>query len=592
MKRIAILLLALVALRADALEPRAAFFRGTNALSTFDGISGLLVGTNGFRVAGDFTAIKLGSAVSAAGDFNGDGRPDLIVGAPFASEGSQVSIGRAHVLLSAPLTPEQTVTFFTNLAIKGAAAGDQTGARVAGGGDFNGDGLHDVAVGAPFHDAGTRTNAGAVAVVYGRTNLPSSLTLSDLDGTNGVLITGAFTNGSAGAALAFAGDINGDGRDDLLIGAPTVSTAGTNNVGHAYLLFGTTSRVATISLAALNGTNGSAFHGEDGFDEAGAGVAGVGDFNGDARPDIAIGAPLVGASGNGRAYVVFGQPGFPATNLLSALNGTNGFRVDHNGFFSGFAEALAGADLNGDGRSDLIVGERDGAACHIVFGTAQQLAIRTTSTLDGTNGFRITGPSGSSFGSSVARAGRVNLDAFDDVIIGAPTETVNGQTEAGSAYVVFGAPSFAAATDVARVTDGTNGFALAGQQAGAEAGFAVAGGADIDGDAQDDLLVGERDRDIATLTEAGAAYAIGALGIADLVLLEPELVSIGAENGTNRVAWRGQPGVTYDVFTNADPRSAWGFAAFAPSGGATTVWEQASAPDMTIFYRVSPRRNP
>ncbi len=596
MQRLSLLAAGLLAsASALALEPGAVFFQPLTEVSVYNGSEGLLVGTNGFRLGGAAAEARLGAAVSGAGDVDGDGALDFIVGAPFSDAGASFRAGRAYVVWGASgVPPDRGIDLASTLAISGSASEDQAGTAVAGGGDFDGDGLDDVALGAPYANPDTGSDAGVVALIYGSTNRATALSLNALNGTNGCLFLGESTNYQAGTTLAFVGDVNGDGRDDLLVGAPEVSTGSVTAIGRAYLLFGRARAAvaATNRLSQLNGTNGVVLAGEDGSDRAGAAVAGLGDFDGDGRRDVVVGARGAGSLFDGRAYVVFGRTNWPAALALAALDGTNGFRFDGSGFFAGFGNAVAGADVNGDGRADLAVGTISQNRLFLLLGTTNRAAVRSAQSLDGTNGCVWTAlSSAGSFGGSVARAGFVNFDRFGDLLIGATGQPTNGATVgAGRAYVLMGRGVFAATNDVSSMS-GTNGFALAGRQGLAEFGYAVASAGDADGDGLDEVLVGERLHDYGTpaLTNAGAAYLVSPLGIAGYVLGAPELASITRTGLLQNVSWESQSGAVYEVYTNAAPGAPWGLAATVTSGGPTTVWESASGASAG-FLRVDARR--
>ncbi len=287
------------------------FGRPTNAFGA-PMLDNNLNGTNGFVIFGDKVGDLTGSAVAGAGDVNGDGFDDLVLGSPGASPGGKTGAGAAFVVFghkgASPSSLDLTqLTAANGFRIDGLGAGDGLGASVSGVGDFNRDGFDDFVLGTIDPTPGAQT--GESYVVFGHKTFGSSLNLS----TGATLLNNSGVGDKSGVSVSGAGDVNGDGYDDLIIGAPGVNGGGISNTGGAFVVFGNSSGLpATFNLASVNGTNGFRIEGAALDDGAGIAVSHAGDVNGDGFDDLLLGAPGVNANGNpdaGAAYVVYGSNG-------------------------------------------------------------------------------------------------------------------------------------------------------------------------------------------------------------------------------------------------------------------------------------------
>ncbi|MEM1073765.1 MAG: hypothetical protein AAGI36_04895 [Pseudomonadota bacterium] len=303
-------------------------------------------------------------------------------------------------------------------------------------GDVNGDGVADFAFVDPNERVGDVFNAGRVFVSFGSDALPTApgqefpgtplretLDLTGrFDGISGFTISGA-DRGNAGSSLAGAGDLNGDGIDDLIIGAPIRDGEGVSRSGAAFVVYGGTPAAADFSLAALDGTNGFRLTGAQINDTAGSLVAAAGDVNGDGFGDALISSrgtrgldPSTGDAlfSVGAVDVVFGGPNGSASRDLGALDGSNGFRIIGAEARARFDDtALSSARyVNGDGFDDLIIA--DAQSIRIIYGGAEvRPPTQTTSQLGaGAATLTIGNDASNLTGVSVAAAGDVNGDGF------------------------------------------------------------------------------------------------------------------------------------------------------------------------------------
>lgn len=430
----------------------------TPLASPFD-LTGL-DGNDGFLIDGIDANDRSGFAVSRAGDVNGDGRDDVLIGAFAAARGGQAQAGEAYVVFGT----DQTFAAGFNLAdldgnngfvLGGVNANDRLGRSVAAAGDVNNDGRDDILIGAFAADVGAVEDAGQAHVVFGKaTPFAADLSVTALDGNNGFSLNGIAGLDRAGYDVAGGGDVNGDGIDDILIGAYRANVSGRADAGQTYVVFGdSTSPGASFDLSGLDGNNGFAIDGITANDTSGRSVAIAGDINGDGIDDILIGAPFgdpPSRTDGGEAYVLFGSADpAPGTFDLSALDGNNGFLINGGagGDNLGVSVAAAG-DIDGDGIDDLILGAYNadlpgrGAVGQAVIVLGSRDAFDAALDVAGLieeDGFLINGILGNdNAGRAVAGAGDFNGDGVDDLLIGAPGADPGGNASAGQANLVLG----------------------------------------------------------------------------------------------------------------------------------------------------------
>lgn len=477
-----------------------------------------LNGSNGFKITGKVDS-AFGVSVSNAGDVNGDGFDDLLIGAPGTISNNLYSSGESYVVFGKANGFDATIDVASlngsnGFTISGIDEFNALGVSVSSAGDINNDGFADIILGTTT-DPRYRYSRGESYIVFGKASgFDANVNLASLNGSDGFLINGINFLDFSGSAVSNAGDINGDGFDDLLIGAPGADPDRRFAAGASYVVFGKADGFdPSISLGSLNGNNGFALSGINAGDGLGGSVSSAGDVNGDGFNDLLIGAPSANRFYNGifgqeyslenagESYVVFGKAdGFSSNVNLATLNGSNGFAISglEAGDRLGSAVSSAG-DVNGDGFADIIIGasganpnfQDNAGESYVVFGKANGFdASINLFALNGSNGFKINGIDSDDFsGSSVSSAGDVNGDGFDDLIIGASNAT-NGLYDTGASYIVFGkANGFTSELELSNI-NGLNGFVINGIDFSDRLGSSVSSAGDVNGDGFADLIVG------------------------------------------------------------------------------------------------------
>ncbi|TAJ17037.1 MAG: hypothetical protein EPO68_10105, partial [Planctomycetota bacterium] len=416
----------------------------------------------------------LGQTLAPLGDFDGDGRADFAVGAPYRDAPGLVDGGAAFVVRGAALVARPDSIHVDPLGasigveLRGDAQPGLLASSLAGIGDWNGDGFADLLAGAPKAQPSATPfvlEAGEAYVLYGSATSDEIVLTSGLDGQNGFQLEGVHSYGEAGTSVAGIGDVNADGWLDLAVSAPKAL----GGRGQVHVLYGGVAVGASgaVVLGAQSPDQGFTITGAQDWHAIGQSLGGGGDWNDDGVHDFAIGATRFGVdqvTRTGAAYVVFGRPGI----------------VD-------------GGELN-------------------------------TSQLDGTNGFIVRGSAGDDFfGASVALDGDLNGDGVSDLAVGAPGHDPAGRPAAGAAYAIFGRPPVGLGAELTLASlDGLTGFELIGAAAGDWTGLSVAFGRD-DSDAVTDLCVGVPRASPAAQAEAGGLRTIRGTVVANPAL--PTLVA-------------------------------------------------------------------
>lgn len=406
-----------------------------------------LNGRNGFVLKGINVYDESGSSVSGAGDINGDGIDDLIIGAPNGDATGQKFAGESYVIFGTRAGFDKSVELSdingrNGFILDGEGAFDTAGSAVSRAGDFNGDGIDDLIIRA----AGNRSFAEDKSyLVFGsKTRTNARLSLADLDGKNGFEIvgTGGDAFRDAGRSVSEAGDVNGDGFDDIIIGTFEADKTRRNtyaSAGRSYIVFGSAAnRGKPFDLRRLNGRNGFAASDREANANSGFSVGSAGDFNGDGFDDVLIGAPgsrysFSTNNQQNRVYLIFGsRAGFPRDIDLSNLTPRQGIIIEGIESIDRAGAAVSGAgDVNGDGFDDILIGapEAKGVAetvgeyspfrrsgdSYVVFGRQEtQDGLIFLNNLKGFDGFAVDASSNL----IISSAGDINNDGLSDVAFG------------------------------------------------------------------------------------------------------------------------------------------------------------------------------
>lgn len=333
-----------------------------------------LNGMNGFAASGSMSNQMSGTSVSGVGDVNGDGIDDIVI---LSWSPSNFYVGHSHIVFGNHDRFPASFRLEDLDGSNGFAINNDTPytyiGSISGAGDINADGIKDIVIGSPSFDTG----AGQMYIVYGSQNgFPAAFNLTNLNGQNGFTINGFIQYGYAGCSVDAAGDVNGDGIDDLIIGANGIN----NYAGQSYVIFGSQEGFSEFfDLTSLNGVNGFTISGFNQESYAGSSVKGVSDINADGIDDIMV-------MGYKQAYLIFGnQAGFPAVFNISSLDGSNGFTVLGNSSNGNYFSGSGAGDVNADGIKDIILGafEVDGytGQSYVILGQDQLVEEPHTGTM-------------------------------------------------------------------------------------------------------------------------------------------------------------------------------------------------------------------
>jgi FG-GAP repeat len=444
---------------------------------------GLLVLFGGLRLQGD-----IGLPVGA-GDINGDGKADVMFCGMYGSTSPRINNGVVNIYMSdgrdsgfidASQNPPNI------FRIQGERSGDLLGTSVSARDDVNGDGLADIVVGASAHDGadGLRFNAGAAYVIYGANNFSLNADLATLNGNpppGVVAIYGPQSSGRFGIWID-EGDVDGDGFADIVVGSDQINTEAGIHAGGAYIIFGSASLPSTIDLAAPPaGVRVARIFGSRQEEHWGAALH-VADINDDGIKDVVIAGSIFRDSGSyispsdeesghnargasfggqrpgcGEAYVIYGQRSWPLTTDLRTPP-ANATRVIGAQSVDLLGSQIHSGDLNGDGRTDLIVGALQATApdnrgktgaVYVIYGAPNLPGATIDTANPDASGLRVTtiwGEHALDCAGDSVRSFDINKDGLWDLFIGSPERTfdVNGQEreDAGVTELIFGQRDF------------------------------------------------------------------------------------------------------------------------------------------------------
>ena len=418
---------------------------------------------------GPSTDAFFGTAVATAGDVNGDGYSDVIVGSP----GYFSLRGRAFVYHGGPDDPSETAGWTKASNLEQALFGSSVGTA----GDVNGDGYADLIVGAPRWDEGQDLEGGAWVYLGDEGGLQTAPDFYK---------QGNQHYAEFGTSVGTAGDVNGDGYDDIIVGAP-FWTDGQDDEGGAWIYRGSNNGVLSAPIWYKQSNHGGA--------QLGTSVGTAGDVNGDGYADVIVGAPYYNhpSTDEGLAWVYLGGDPAPATTPQWDGEG------DQAHAYYGQAVGTAG-DVNGDGYSDIIVGAPGWNGDEINEGRAWVYHGSARGVQD-THAWRQRGSIfNAQYGFAVGTAGDVNGDRYSDIIVGAPYWYDDGQTGEGKVWVYEGSRDG---------LDFASSWRREGGQNSAHYGYSVGTAGDVNGDGYADVIIGIESWYGGNLNEGGASLYYG-----------------------------------------------------------------------------------
>ncbi|MCB9823406.1 FG-GAP repeat protein [Candidatus Nomurabacteria bacterium] len=439
------------------LQPMAAFEQNTSLADSDASFAANVLGDN------------VGNALSSAGDVNGDGYDDFLLGVRY---GGDIEAGAVYLILGKAEGWAMGADIDdADASFEGEEAYDNAGYSIAGAGDVNNDGYDDFLIGAPDADSGL----GKTYLILGKEEgWAMETSLADADAS----FVGEYESDYSGSSVSGAGDVNNDGYDDFLIGVSDADSG----IGKTYLILGKEEGWAMeTSLADAD----ASFVGEYESDYSGFSVSGAGDVNNDGYDDFLIGAPDADSE-TGETYLILGKDeGWAAETSLADADAS--FVGEYESDYSGFSVSGAG-DVNNDGYDDFLIGAPDADSetgeIYLILGKEGSWAMETSladadASFEGEEAY-------DSAGYSIAGAGDVNDDGYDDFLLGSPWYNETEDAYEGKSYLILGKEGgWAMETSLADAD-----ASFIGEYIYDYSGQAVSGAGDVNGDGADDILIG------------------------------------------------------------------------------------------------------
>ena len=459
------------------------------------------------------------------GDFNGDGFADLVVGVPGEDIETKADAGAVNIFYGSSkgisVAGNHTLSQDTDSVAGTAEAGDLFGSSLTSG-DFNKDGFTDLAVGVPGEDIETKADAGAVNIFYGSSkgiSVAGNHTLSqDTDGVAGTAEASNFFGQSVAA-----GDFNGDGFADLVVGVSGEDIGQLGGAGAVNLFYGSSEGISVAGNYVLHQDTGGMAGVAEPQDLFGRAVT-AGDFNFDGYTDLTVGIPgedIRKVASAGAVHLLYG---FTTGIITETVKISSTYAIPPNDIISQSTDGVVGAaeisnfmgsslttgDFNGDGFADLVVGvpgedigqKVNAGAVNIFYGSASGISVAGNLGLNqDTDGVVGQAEAGDLFGGSLT-AGDFNNDGFADLAVGEPGEDIEQTADAGAVNVFYGSASGISVSGNLGLNQDTDGVAGAAEAGDLFGGSLTSGDFNKDGFA--DLVVGVSGEDIEQIADAGA----------------------------------------------------------------------------------------